>query len=496
MKKLLLFSLIIYAHTSFGQEYTDSVFTEKYDNNLNCWEQFTNTSGVAQIHNGKFFMASSGLEPHMLFTHPFWVRWSYDFKVEARIIHDNTGRGRFGICWGMKKKDSYGLMCLNQKGVLTVSYINDKKEKVISQKIIDAPGTTEYVFSIERVKDRFIFYLNGRKTISTSANYFPTYGNGFAFYIEGTDHIQAEELTIQGRFQKMHLLPGSSNGITKENLGPAVNSDAEELCPLISADGKTLYFIRGNHPGNTGPALADDVWFTKKNADGKWENAKNIGAPINTSEHNTITCLSANNNIYLASLYNADGTIKGKGFSVSAKTGTGWSLPREVVIKNFDASSSNPFYHLSADKRFLIIATQGQDSKGKTDFYISFLEKDGTYSQPVHMGDVINTSETETTPFLAADNHTLYFSSNGHPGYGDNDIFVSYRLDDTWKNWSVPQNLGPLVNTCNWDAYFNFSERGEYAYMTSALSGDNRYDIFEVRLTDVLKPQSKKKKRK
>ena len=73
--------------------------------------------------------------------------------------------------------------------------------------------------------------------------------------------------------------------------------------------------------------------------------------------------------------------------------------------------------------------------------------EDGRWSEPLNIGSNVNTAADESAPFLAADDKTLYFSSNGYPGYGGHDIYVTTRLDDTWLNWTDPQNMGPDINT-------------------------------------------------
>jgi OmpA-OmpF porin, OOP family len=83
---------------------------------------------------------------------------------------------------------------------------------------------------------------------------------------------------------------------------------------------------------------------------------------------------------------------------------------------------------------------------------------------------------------------TLYFSTNGRPGYGSNDIFLSRRLDDSWKSWSEPQNLGPEINSDDWDAYFSLPASGEYAYLCSWQNALGQSDIFRIKLPDAVKP--------
>jgi outer membrane protein OmpA-like peptidoglycan-associated protein len=100
----------------------------------------------------------------------------------------------------------------------------------------------------------------------------------------------------------------------------------------------------------------------------------------------------------------------------------------------------------------------------------------------------VNTGEAESTPFIAPDGVTMYFSSSGHVGYGNNDIFLSRRLDDTWQNWSVPENLGPIVNTPQWDGYFSVSAKGDYAYFSSTENSIGAEDIYRIKIPEKAKP--------
>ena len=104
------------------------------------------------------------------------------------------------------------------------------------------------------------------------------------------------------------------------------------------------------------------------------------------------------------------------------------------------------------------------------------------------MGIDINTADDEFTPFLATDNQTLYFTSNGRSGYGEMDIYVSRRLDDTWMRWSEPENLGPAINTSDYEAHFTIPASGAYAYFCSAENSLGEFDIFRMKLPETIKP--------
>ena len=280
-----------------------------------------------------------------------------------------------------------------------------------------------------------------------------------------------------------------------ENLGETVNSAYTETRPVISSDGKTLFFARQEHPKNTGGEEdGQDVWFSSitdmKNQ--TWGAARNMGSPINNKGNNGVTSITADGNtLLLINTYNADGTVTPEGASITTRTKNGWSQPVKLNILNYyNNSKQNVDYFLSNSGKVLLMAVTRDDGVGGQDLFVSFLQKFGVWSKPLNLGKTINTKKSEFAPFLAADGKTLFFASDGHKGYGKSDIFYSKRLDDTWQNWSTPLNLGPNINSKDWDAYYTVSASGEYAYLVSDKNGiENSKDIFKIRLVSKFKPE-------
>ncbi|MBC7571694.1 MAG: OmpA family protein, partial [Spirosoma sp.] len=139
---------------------------------------------------------------------------------------------------------------------------------------------------------------------------------------------------------------------------------------------------------------------------------------------------------------------------------------------------------LSADGKVLLMAFSEKKNSKEDDVYVSFRQKDGSWSKPMDLGPEVNTKFTETTPFLAPDGATLYFSSNREGGLGSNDIYVTKRVDKTWKHWSKPVNLGPKINTDGYDAYYTLGASGDYAYLTTFKNTLGKGDIVRVKLAD------------
>ncbi len=269
----------------------------------------------------------------------------------------------------------------------------------------------------------------------------------------------------------------------KENLGRSVNGPFDEICPVISPDGKTLFFTRAERPDN------QDVWYAEISPDGSFGPARNMGPPVNTNAHNSSFSITPDGNMMLLNnVYKRDGSMK-KGLSMTRRTASSWNFPDEVMINNYYNDNDYAEFSLGQNGRVLIMTAQRSDSYGSKDLYVSFLQGDGMWSEPKNMGLAVNTADAETSPFIASDGMSLYYSTAGLSGFGSNDIFVSRRLDDTWLRWSEPQNLGPGLNTDGWDAYFTIPASGEYAYFVSTKNSFGENDIFRARLTKAIQPE-------
>ena len=281
------------------------------------------------------------------------------------------------------------------------------------------------------------------------------------------------------------------------NLGPTVNSKYVDTHPVISPDGRTLFFARQESPQNAGGARdVQDVWFsTLANAEKKsWNTAKNIGSPINTpNDPNGVASVSANGQqLLVIGVYQPDGTIVPKGPSMTRRTATGWTKPEKVEIEDYyNDDAEHVDFFLATSGKVMLMAVDRKDGQGEQDIYVCFLKPDGKgWSRPRNLGTNINTKKPEFAPFLASDNKTLYFASEGHGGYGKSDVFYSKRLDDSWTNWSKPRNLGSTVNSPDFDAYYVVSAAGEDAYLVSDRKGiDGSKDIFRINLTPTFRPE-------
>ena len=299
----------------------------------------------------------------------------------------------------------------------------------------------------------------------------------------------------------LKLIPQKENIITpltiikSENIGPKINTEFDELRPTISADGNLLFFIRQNHPFNTKYNVvpnSQDIWFSERDSTGKWSEAVHLGYPLNTTEYNAVFWISPDNNRILIRNAFIDGDYFGNGVSMCYLTKYGnWSKPQMLQIKNYEKYDRGNQYGatMANDGQTLLLYMSEKEGSFNNDIYVCFLQKDGTWSEPKSLGKKINLPKyNEMTPYLASDGVTLYFSSDRPGGLGDNDIWWSKRLDNSWQKWSDPVNLGSPINTPDWDAFFTLDAGGEYAYMTTNQDSYGASDIVRIKLLEKEKP--------
>ncbi len=274
----------------------------------------------------------------------------------------------------------------------------------------------------------------------------------------------------------------------KVNLGKGVNSRYVEIGPIISPDGKTLYICRGGHPQNIGPMKHQDIWVSTLNEKGEWSPAVNIGPPLNNAFANHVQSVSPDGNtLLLGNSYN----FPDNDFApcITHRTKNGWGKPEKLNIKDFHNNGNYLECCLFDDGKILLMALERRETFGGGDIYVSFRNENGTWSKPMNLGPEINTMKDETSPFLASDGQTLYFSSRGHPGFGESDVFMSIRLDSTWQNWSKPRNLGYLINSPGFDGFYRIPAAGDYAYFASHHNAIGQVDIFKIKLPELVKPK-------
>lgn len=259
-----------------------------------------------------------------------------------------------------------------------------------------------------------------------------------------------------------------------QNLGENVNTNNAEYLPFISVNDQTLIFTR--LIPNTDGKYQEDFYFSEK-TNNKWNKSNEM--EINTPGNEGSICISPNQK-YL--IYTACDRVDTKGscdlYLCVKKTDGTWGKEQNLSSINSRNWESQPFF--SPDMRYLYFVSNRRGGFGGNDIWRSEITKFG-FSEPENLGATINTKYNEMSPFLHPDNLTFYFSSEGHIGMGDFDLFVSKRKhSDT--SWNIVENMGYPINTFNTENSLAVSPDGMIAYFVSDREGFGKEDIFSFEL--------------
>ena len=274
------------------------------------------------------------------------------------------------------------------------------------------------------------------------------------------------------------------------NLGEYVNTRYKDYWPSITADGKTLIFTsqlptKGRTPMG-GVLMQEDFFITHKNDDGTWSPSTNVGPPLNTADNEGAQGISADGRFLFYTACNRPEDYGSCDIYISEKIGNSWTMPKNIgppVSSNHWESNPAP----SSDGRILFMASGGRPgSRGGRDIFVSYKSEDDTWTEPVNLGDSINTKGNEYAPFIHPDGKTLYFSSDGWPGMGGQDIFYSRLKSD--GTWSTPKNIGYPINTYADDFGLVVNILGDYAFYSSDRKGSSDWDIFGFELYPEARP--------
>jgi outer membrane protein OmpA-like peptidoglycan-associated protein len=281
-------------------------------------------------------------------------------------------------------------------------------------------------------------------------------------------------------YSKTH--PPKDYIFSPQNLGDSVNSKELEYFPSLTIDGKKLIFTRRVHNNN------EDFYESDLNKDGTWGKAYPLPGNINTPEYNEGAQNISQDGKWL--IFTGCNFPKGYGscdLYISYLTKNGWSEPENLgpnVNSEFWESSPS----LSPDKRDLYFSSSAPGGYGGADIWVCHRDDNGKWSVPYNLGPEINTAGDEGTPFIHADNQTLYFNSNGQPGYSENaDLFVSHKLPN--GKWSKAENLGYPINTIDDEGSLIVAADGRTAYYASDRSDSKGgLDIYTFQMREDLRP--------
>ncbi|MEO5583178.1 MAG: hypothetical protein ABIR66_10830, partial [Saprospiraceae bacterium] len=305
-----------------------------------------------------------------------------------------------------------------------------------------------------------------------------------------------------------------------DKLGPQINSDQyDEISPVVSRDGRTLYFTRIGTPEFNRTLIQEeidlsktlneadyfqtlksvytqiaerdiidpmhssinqDIWIADSK-DGLFDQVYHPGYPINNALPNSVCSLaSGDHTLVIINHFARDGSMY-KGFSfMNFKEDGSFSFPDPIYINDFHSNSTDVNLCMSKDGDVIILSLNRSEGLGDNDLYVSFKLKRNLWSEPINLGPQVNSIHRELTPFISEDKTKLYFSSNRPGGIGGMDIYVANRLDYSWKEWSTPELLPEPINSVADDSNPAVVEPNALMYFISRRDGTS--DIFKTEL--------------
>ena len=261
-------------------------------------------------------------------------------------------------------------------------------------------------------------------------------------------------------------------------LDKAINSENSEYLPSLTGDNKEMIFTRRSN-------RQEDL-YRSKYIDGKWQEATPVEA-LNTRLNEGVHTLSSDGKTLIFTVCARGKTLGSCDLFISKKVNNHWSRPRNLGITiNSPYWDSQP--SISSDSKTIYFSSNRPGGFGGRDIWVSHLQKNNHWSKPVCLDSTINTRADEQTPFIHADNTTLYFTSSGHPGMGGTDLYFSKLVNG---KWSKATNLGYPINTEYDEGALFVSLDGKWGYFSADRnSKDNRnIDIYYFEMPEKIKPK-------
>lgn len=277
-------------------------------------------------------------------------------------------------------------------------------------------------------------------------------------------------------FSLQHQAPLSSVAI--KLLPKNINTIHDEYFPKLTADNKTIVFTRKENN-------QENFYESQLLAPGEWSEAVQLEGQINSALYNEgAHCISPDGKYLFFTGCNWPNGLGSCDIYVSKKESGKWQAPHNLGAPiNSRGWESQPA--ISADGRTLYFVSNKPGGYGGYDIYRSHLLADGQWSTPQNLGPQINTPFDESAPYIHADGQTLYFASNGWPGYGQKDIFSTKT--DSLGHWSTPKNLGQPINNFLDQTSFHISMNGKIGHL-SGQDSTGKMKIFSFEIPEESRP--------
>ena len=263
-----------------------------------------------------------------------------------------------------------------------------------------------------------------------------------------------------------------------DNLGPQINTSADEYFPYLTNDQGIIFYTRRDNQ------FSDEDLFFSFSSNEDWQAGQSLGSTFNSNKNEGMSTIVRNGRKLYFTACNRN-NVKGpcdiwQGIIEGNIIRQLSPVEGEVNSDYWESQAS-----ISCDGEQLYFASNREGGYGGTDIWTSTMEADGSWSDPVNLGPTINTPKDEEAPYITNDGRTLYFSSTGHKGLGEQDIFICRQ--DEKGHWGPSLNLGAPLNSSFRELGFFLSADGKEGYFASDRAGGfGGMDIYQFELPEEL----------
>lgn len=453
----------------------DILFYDEFENNDNEWFVGIADDFGCEIKKGKLLMANNSRYGSWAQWKSIYFKYDENYKIETSLRqYSGSSQNIQGLIWGSHDWDNMNCFCISTDGFYKIFKIeNGNYSEIKEWKYSDLilPKYYDNVLSISYSNDSTFFFINNE--IVCLKNNIEIFGSNCGIFIDGFIKTKVDYFKIYSTENQLNVTgyPITIDKIKILN----IKTDENQIIrnPVYNNFYNILYVSGENSEGNF------DIFYSKPN-EYEFESMQLYKNHLNNKFDNYIINFIDDKSLIFLQGININDTTFSDGISYSILSDNLWSEPKEISIEKFYNNNEISDFYISNDQKYLISSIQTKESTGLNDLYISFLTDKGLYSSPKNLGDKINTLSNEKSAILLSDNKTLFFSSNLLQGFGGFDIFVTQRLDDTWEQWSEPQNLGPKINSFADETDFYIEKNNEFGFFISNKTGNTELYYFII----------------
>ncbi|MFN5182086.1 MAG: OmpA family protein [Bacteroidota bacterium] len=480
MKKqiFLLFNLTACIF-SFAQNYiykndfTDPLVNEK--------TSVTDDSRI-ELKDGYLFCEQKKLSFYWCIAERVFIDTEKDYEIEMKVkpYKIDPYFSEFGLIFGLKNVSMFNSFTVSSSGDVSVdSKVYDTEIPYLGPMPVAGYKSGDWcLFRLAQRQGKMYFYFNNQLVFERKK--IDMMGRWFGWYTNGQTGIQIDHFYVKQDRGSINLYPEAAE-FKKERV-KKINSEKDEVNAQISSDGKNFYFARFINPSTSFYTVCKDgslgFYSAESDSTGEVFNPDRMQLPIKNPWY---IASVPTDRAFLAG--EKDNHFTSSGYQLAkCNLNSGTTEPSSSV--KFGGSTNISIRHASVSKDGNVMLISGYESYEPYGLELFVSIKNGTtWSIPKKISS-LNTRGDEVTPFISSDMKKIYFSSDGHPGYGFSDVFVAERLDESWLNWSKPMNMGKGINDASFNEFFVMPDTSvsQYAYLSSCYGNINNLDLYKVRV--------------